>query len=489
LHVKSARLGDEELPTAQEDWEGGFTLFLNKPLVVGQKIELELLLEGDFMYDSKWFDDCHYPRSNSSWFPRHGYLDRATFHLTFKHPKRVLIASGGLRLSESPDPEDKNVIITKYEMNVPVPFLTFALAPFERHEGTIKWDRGGTPTPLEFDSLSGRELPIDEKFLLEELNNSVRYFAAVFGEYPYPKFGAAFHPFSYGLGMPTLLLIPNTDRDNNVTFQFIAHETAHQWWGNIVAWRSYRDQWLSEGFAEYSGTLYTGLRMNREAMHDLLRRMRNELILAPETQSGYGKGRLVDVGPIILGHRLSTSKTLDAYQTLIYAKGALVLRMIHFMLSDPGTGDPKAFFDMMTDFVNRYRNKTASTDDFRAVVNEHFAKSQLAQTYRIQNLNWLFKQYVYEAAFPSYELRYKIEDLPNGQVMLSGTIVQENAPADWAAVLPVKFSFGGKDDGVGTVLVVGPSSPFKMQLPKRPKKVELDPDRWIISEKVSEKSN
>ena len=40
----------------------------------------------------------------------------------------------------------------------------------------------------------------------------------------------------------------------------MSHETAHQWWGNIVAWRSYRDQWLSEGFAEYSGVLYTAIR-------------------------------------------------------------------------------------------------------------------------------------------------------------------------------------------------------------------------------------
>ena len=198
---------------------------------------------------------------------------------------------------------------------------------------------------------------------------------------------------------------------------------------------------------------------------------------------------LVDVGPIILGHRLSTSKTLGAYQTLIYNKGALVLRMLHFMLSNPATGDGQPFFDMMTDFVERYRNKTASSDDFRAVANEHFARSPIAKKYGMTNLNWLFYQSVYQTALPSYELQYKIEDQPDGKVMLTGTISQQNAPADWVMVLPVKLSFGGSQEALGTVLVQGASSPFQIKLPMRPKKVELDLDRWILSEKISTKGN
>ena len=147
--------------------------------------------------------------------------------------------------------------------------------------------------------------------------------------------------------------------------------------------------------------------------------LRSSLKDPPVTLTGLGKGRLVDVGPIILGHRLSTSKTLGAYQTLIYNKGALVLRMLHFMLSNPATGDGQPFFAMMTDFVERYRNKTASSDDFRAVANEHFARSPIAKKYGMTNLNWLFYQSVYQTALPSYELQYKIEDQPDGKVMLT----------------------------------------------------------------------
>lgn len=489
MRVKAMRAGGVDVDVVQEDWEGGFTVLLSKPLNPGDKLELSMEVEGDYMRDTEFCKDCHYPRSNQSWYPRHGYLDRSTFDLTFRHPKRLHVASVGARLSEEVDPEDKDASVAKYKMPFPVALITFALGPFKRHNDSIKWEKGGDPTPLEFNSLPGDLAAIKEDFIMAELNNSVRYFTSLFGTYPYPTFGAAFHPFGFGQGFPTLLMIPNTDRASKYTYQFIAHETAHQWWGNIVAWRSYRDQWLSEGFAEYSGILYTGLRDSRGAKEELLSRLRSSLKEPPATLTGVGKGRLVDVGPIILGHRLSTSKTFGAYQALIYNKGALVLRMLHFMMSNPATGEGQPFFDMMTDFVERYRNKTASTDDFRNVVNEHFVNTPIAQKYGMKNLNWLFRQAVYQSELPSYEMQYKIQPEADGKVMISGTIVQKNAPENWVMVLPVKFGFGGKQEAMGTVIVQGPSTPFQIRLPAAPSKVQLDPERWILAENITTKGN
>ena len=489
MRVKSMRAGGVDLEVLQEDWEGGFTVLLPKPLNAGDKLELDMALEGDFIRDTEFCKECHYPRSNESWYPRHGYLDRSSFDLTFRYPKKWSVASVGARLSEAPDAEDKDATVAKYQMQEPVALVTFALGPFKRYNDTIKWEKGGNPTPLEFNSLPGDLAAIKEDFIVAELNNSVRYFTSLFGTYPYPSFAAAFHPFGFGQGFPSLLMIPNADRASKFTYVFIAHETAHQWWGHIVSWRSYRDQWLSEGFAEYSGILYTGLRDSRGARDDLLNRARMSLKEPPVTLTGVGSGRLVDVGPIILGHRLQTSKTLGAYQALIYNKGALVLRMLHFMMSNPATGEGQPFFDMMTDFVERYRNKTASTDDFRAVVNEHFAKTPIAQKYGMKNLNWLFRQAVYQSDLPSYEMQYKIQPEADGKVMVSGTIVQKNAPENWVMVLPVKFGFGGKQEAMGTVIAQGPSTPFQIRLPAAPSKVQLDPDRWILAENISTKGN
>ena len=137
----------------------------------------------------------------------------------------------------------------------------------------------------------------------------------------------------------------------------------------------------------------------------------------PSTVNGLGKGRLVDVGPIILGHRLFSRKSTDAYEALIYAKGALVLRMLHFLLSDPQTGDYQPFFDMMTDFVIGIETRL-STNDFRLVANRHFAVAHHASLQNSQP-RFLFKQEVYETALPSYELKYQINDQPDGKVMVS----------------------------------------------------------------------
>lgn len=486
LRVKSARVGGTEAAAVQEDWEGGFTIFLPRATgAAGETVEFEFTLEGDFMRGHDLVNDSFYPYSNYQWYPRHGIYDRASYELTFRHRRNRRIAAIGVRLSEEPDPEDKDSMVTRYRMEPPVKIATFAVGPFQRHAQMVKWDKGGEPIPVEFSSLPGRYAPIKEDFILAEMDNSLRYFSLLFGKYPYPVFSAAFHPYGFGQGMPSLLTIPAADRANKRDFAFIAHETAHQWWGQVVVWRSYRDQWLSEGFAEYSGILYTGIRESKDASDDLVSEMRRALRDPPMTLDGIGKGRLNDVGPIILGRRLESSKTRGAYGALIYAKGALVLRMLHFLFTDPATGDDKAFFEMMGDFVVRYRDRDATTDDFRDVANEHFARTSIARRYGLRDLNWFFSQWVYQTGLPSYRAEYHVEEGPGGQTLLKGHVFQENVPEKWGMPLPLLLNFGGNQHAVAVVLARGPKAPFEIKLPQRPKKVELDPQHWVLSEKTS----
>jgi hypothetical protein len=487
LRVKAARVGSTPVKFVQEDWEGGLTAFLPTALKTGETVELELEMEGDFLRQSEYIEGVSYPRSNSSWYPRHGYLDRATFDIRYVHSKKMKVGSVGTRQSEAASPEDKDVVVTNYKMTQPVALVTFALGPWQRHAETVKWEDGQKEIPLEFNSISGYQLAIKEDFILAELNNSVRYFHALFGAYPYETYSATFHPYGFGQGFPSMLMIPATDRASKYTYAFIAHETAHQWWGNIVSWRSYRDQWLSEGFAEYSGTLYTSLRDNPKAARSLIDDMRNSLKQPPQTMTGIGPGKLNDVGPIILGHRLNSKKTFGAYQALIYNKGALVLRMLHFLMSDPTTGNDKAFFDMMKDFVEKHRNGAASTDDFRLVAGEHFARSPIGKKYKLADLNWFFRQWVYDTEVPSYKLDYTVQNQPDGSVMVSGDVIQEGVPEDFFMPLPIVFTFPGDKFAGGTVHAFGPKTPFQIKLPSKPAKVELDPHRWVLSERTDTK--
>ena len=485
LRVSSVKAGGAELDFTQEDWEGGFTVFLPTTLKRGGALELEVTMAGDFAAQPELGSslDFSYPRSTTSWYPRHGYLDRSEYTITFTHSRKLKVVCVGNRISETPSPENKDLVVTRYRMEEPIALATFAVGPFVRHNEVAKWDGTNDTLPLEFNSIG--DIPLKEDFILAELSNSVRYFSRLFGSYPYKTYSASFHPYGFGQGFPSMLMIPNTDRANKFTYSFIAHETSHQWWGNIVAWRSYRDQWLSEGFAEYSGVLYTGLRDSPKAAENLVDNMRASLRRPPETQLGPGKGRLNDVGPIILGHRLDSSKTFGGYETLVYNKGALVLRMLHFLFTDPSTGNGDRFYAMMKDFVSRYRNKAASTDDFRKVANEHFAETPIAKRYGLKDLNWFFKQWVYETTLPSYSLEYAFEPQPDGSVMVTGNVYQENAPEGYFMPLPVIFQFSGDQKAGATVAALGAKTPFKIKLPAKPQRVELDPSSWVLSEKTS----
>jgi aminopeptidase N len=343
---------------------------------------------------------------------------------------------------------------------------------------------------MEFYSLPLGIVAIQDKFILGEMGNAVTYFSALFGQYPFKVFRAAIHPYSFGQGFPTMLMIPPTDRADKNTYSFIAHETSHQWWGHMVLWRSYRDQWLSEGFAEYSGLLYTGKR-EPPSQRELIERLRDSLRQPPMTAlGGTSKGRLTDVGPLIMGHRLATRETVNAYTTLIYNKGALVLRMLHFLFTDPASGNGQPFFDMMRDFVGSHQGQSVSTDDFLAVANAHFAETPIARRSGVQDLAWFFRQWVYQTYLPSYRLEYSLERQDDDSYIVRGTVFQEGIPDNetWFMPLPVVFNLGGNKKGRSVVYAQGPQAPFALKLPSKPDSVELDPDWWVLSDKTSTKA-
>lgn len=486
LHVISARAADgSAIEWTQEPWEGGFTLVLPTPVEKGQKFTLEISVTGEFMFQAE-MGGVFFPLRSTTWYPRHGYLRRSVYDVQFRHRKKDVVASIGTVIRDEQVPNAKDVRLTEFRLDQPIALTSFSLGDYEIHKDVAKMSNGRS-LPIEFYSMPGSRAAIKEDFILAELSNSVRYFSSLFGEYPYPVFRGVFHPFGYGQGFPTTLMIPGTDRANARTYQFIAHETSHQWWGDTVLWRSYRDQWLSEGFAEYSGMLYTQMRDKTSSEKELIERGRDSLKNPPQNLTGIGKGRLADVGPLVMGHRLSTRETGGAYTALIYSKGGLVLRMLHFLFTDPQTGDGKPFFDMMADFVRQHANGAASTDDFFAVANAHVGQTALARKFGYGDLNWFYRQWVLQTYLPTYRLTYELEDQADGSVMLKGTLTQDGIPdtEHWFMPLPLRITFSKETSGIASIAVLGKESPVRLKLPRRPQKVELDPQLWVLSEKTS----
>jgi hypothetical protein len=483
MQLKSVKSGDgQPVDGIQEASENGLTIIFPKPLAKGQKVDLTIRMEGEYMIN----DGHAFVPRNDSWYLQHGYLQRSAYRIVFHHSKRYSPETLGKRVKDAEGSDSGNVV-TEYDMETAVPFIKFSIADYKRYQTQTKI--GDKTIPIEFDSLGDAMGPgVKADFIGAEMSNALNYYSALFGPYQYDELHAAFHGAPYGQGMATFLLLPAASDAQEFTYQFLSHEVAHQWWGDVVSWRSYRDQWLSEGFAQYSSYLYTGQRSSGHNRQDLISRSREKLRLPPVGVSGgVQKGRVVDIGPIILGERLDNRETLNGYETLIYEKGAMILRMLHFLFSDPTTGDDKPFFQMMSDFVKAHQGQSSSTEAFMAMASDRFTATPIARRYNLKNLDWFFQEWVYSAGMPSYRLEYHFEPQPDNTVMLKGTLFQDDIPEgeQWFMPLPLVLTYGKDKIARGTVAALGPKTPINVKLLLEPNKVELDPEMFVLSGKTT----
>ena len=347
----------------------------------------------------------------------------------------------------------------------------------ERSSSGPRGGLGGSPGPdarlASLETLNPARLG---GIMVKEVANSLRLFEHYFGEYPYKKLAVANIPWSYGQGWPSLLYVSSLSfldstqrhvlfggrlsaRDQvNITDRFRAHETSHQWWGHVVGWKSYHDQWLSEGFAEYSGLLYALIRRGPKEFLDGLRAGREQLLEKDRNGAVYD-----EIGPIYAGQRLSSSKHRGGYSTIVYTKGGWALHMLRMMLMDFKAQDKDArFIAMMKDFTHTYYNKAASTDDFKRIAEKHMTQSMSVDGRR--SLDWFFNQWVYGTGIPHFEVSYKIQPEGDG-VRLSGTIKPSRVSEGFVLPVPLYAYQGERSVRLGWVNVTRAATPFNIKLP------------------------
>ena len=164
---------------------------------------------------------------------------------------------------------------------------------------------------------------------------------------------------------------------------FLAHELAHQWWGQAIGWKNYHEQWLSEGFSQYFAALYAQKTRGDRVFADMLRQFRRWSL----SES--------DQGPVYLGYRLGHIKSdLRVFRALVYNKGAAVLHMLRRMLGD------EAFFAGLRTFYSDRRYQKAGTDDFERAM----------ETASGRVLDRFFERWIYGAEIPRVAYRASIAD-------------------------------------------------------------------------------
>jgi hypothetical protein len=163
---------------------------------------------------------------------------------------------------------------------------------------------------------------------------------------------------------------------------FIAHEVAHQWFGQAVGWKNYHEQWLSEGFAQYFAALYAHDRRGEPAFRDILRQFRRFALQDS------------DQGPVYLGYRLGHIRGESrVFRALVYNKGAAVLHMLRRLVGD------EAFFAGLKRFYAENRFRKAGTDDLRIAME---AASK-------RDLNRFFERWIYDNGIPRLRFSSSVE--------------------------------------------------------------------------------
>lgn len=492
--------------TEKDDVEVG--LVLPEKLPAGSEFEVRLAYDGDQVLVDAGLE-VFAVRARTSWYPNAGvFSDLATFDLTYHVPKRKEVVSVG-RLTAREEGEDGRPM-SRWVADQPIRVAGFNYGAFNRSslqdevsglrvdvyenqrqiEFAGRSDVGEIASELGPDSLgvvsvgprqsAGRQ-NVSELALADGLN-SARLFTTYFG--PISQRHVALTQqvqFSFGQSWPSLVFLPyasfltGTARSAmgaNFMQDFVDtvgyHEMAHQWWGHQVGWESYRDQWLSEGFAQFSALLAIQHTRGWQE-HDRLWKEARDLIVS-RTQS---PDPVNETGPLTQGLRLSNGRSQAGYQILAYHKGAFVLHMLRMMMWDPSSSNPDgAFIAMMRDFTSTYAGEAPSTEDFKAVVERHMVPTMNATG--DGKIDWFFDQWVYGTAIPRLTSRLDVKKAGKDGYRISGEVTFADVPDTFRALVPLYVDFGkGRTAMVGKLPFQGPGTrpvDLTVQLPNRPKK-------------------
>jgi aminopeptidase N len=317
---------------------------------------------------------------------------------------------------------------------------------------------------------------------LADAQNAVRIYNAYFGKLPFTRIAMSQQPAAnFGQAWPTLVYMPylayiDTTQRNQLIgtrggtdnfWRYVApHEIAHQWWGHIIGWDSYHDQWMSEGFAEFSSSLYVQFIRGNEKFVDFWEELRKQIVEAsPATRDR----KPYTVGPVTQGYRLNNGKTGGVARFLIYPKGAYILHMLRMMMYAQNKGGDVRFQEMMKDFVKTHFNHAVSTEDFKAIVEKHMTPEM--NVTGNGKMDWFFNQWVYGTQVPAYKLEYKVAS----DGTLSGKVTQSGVSDDFVMLVPLYIDMGKGWAKLGAARMTGNTSiEIKdIKLPAVPKRVAV----------------
>jgi len=445
-------------------YDNDLLVLLDRPLRRGERRRLR------FVYQQMTLNYL----AGRSWYPgtANGFFDPHTGTLRITSDDRYDIFSMGEQIAST---ADKGTKTTVWKVEKPVRMLTFAFA--DQNSQIERMEHEGLPEVVAFGPSHENQI----WNVAADMVNSMAYFTSVFGHAPtvpimyvtgiLDNHGQSFEGFIH-MAESTMHF-----ESKGRTEAFRAHEVAHQWWGHVVAWKSYRDQWLSEAFAEFSAMLFMQATMeDGQQMYDEMVTAYSGGLTGLSKPTHFGTGVVERnakerdrIGPIGVGWRASTASSGNGYSAMTYQKGALVLHMLRTLLRNVTKSD-KVFFDVLKRLLDEHQGGAVSTQDFIDTL------TAVAPG----NWQWFFDEWINDTDIPTYFWHAETAS-DHGKTVLRLNVRQENVTPGFRMPVPVKLEFGKKKSGQVVVLIDEPQEHFSIPIPAAPKKVVFNPDHAVLA--------
>ncbi|MFO7895716.1 MAG: M1 family aminopeptidase [Candidatus Cloacimonadales bacterium] len=299
--------------------------------------------------------------------------------------------------------------------------------------------------------------PSHETAALEDFSNlplMMATFSQLFGEYPFEKYGNAVTNFTtYGaMEHQTMTTLSSYMIDGNHSYEeIIAHELAHQWFGNSLTCLTWKDIWLSEGFATYSEALYVEQWQGYAEMLEYVQ----------QSIQNYYKNWAGNTAYTTYDPPYS-----NIFNPSTYEKPASVLHMLRLI-----TGD-EIFFEILQTYYQTFQHGNVITEDF----------IQVAQEVSGQDLQQFFQQWIYQPGLPKIDYAYFISNDPNTPQMLTYAQTScANANTEFEIIAPIKVNYAASYDSLQIVAAPQITETISMLSSVNYQSIEFDPDSWILN--------
>lgn len=384
--------------------------------------------------------------TNSAWYPQGAATAYGSARLRLTVPQQFqVLASGTLQpgFPRAAPAINGRISAVEYGFDTtePVRYLACVLSRFQHVASTTiptNYAGAGGVSSVALSAEANPRLVSKGRDTLPIADNVLRYYTTLIGDAPYRSLtlglieretpGGHSPAYLSVLNQPLPSSSFNWGNDPaafaNFPEFFVAHELAHQWWGQAVGWRSYHERWISEGFAQYFAALYAKLIRGEGTFNDLIRRM-----------AFWGKDK-AEEGPISLGYRLGHIRgDPQLFRALVYNKSAVVLDMLRRRLGDD------VFFRGLRRFYKDWRFRKAGTDNVRDAFEAESG----------QALGRFFEMWVHNAGVPVLSSSWQLD--PSAAVPTAVVRLEQIGPHyEYPVTVTLRYGSNAAEDTLVSVV-------------------------------------